>query len=99
MPQAGRRRPGDVRTVSSWRSPSGGFVLLTALLTRQLGSNLDWNIEHQKRQRLAVAIEADAGVDAPFENVIENEIECGKLGQIVADSARGLARGESLGHA
>src|SRR5215467_11292797 len=45
-----------------------------------------------------MAIEAEAGIDAPFEDVVENEIERRELRQIVAHDARRLARGESLSH-
>src|SRR5262249_41582592 len=57
-----------------------------------------WNIQHKERQRLAMAVEAEAGIDAPFEDVVEYEIECRKLRQIVAHDMRRLAGGENLSH-
>src|SRR5262245_3383830 len=45
-----------------------------------------------------MAVEAEAGIDAPFEDVVEYEIECRKLRQIVAHDMRRLAGGENLSH-
>jgi len=45
-----------------------------------------------------VTIEAEAGIDATFEDVVENEIERRELRQIVAHDARRLARGKRLSH-
>ena len=53
----------------------------------------------KKRQRLAVAVETEAGVDAAFEHVVEHEIERREFRQIVANDARRLARREDLGDA
>ena len=61
-----------------------------------VGSHFDGNIEHHERQRLAVAVEAEARIDTAFENIVEHEIERRKSGQIVADDARRLACGENL---
>src|SRR6185503_10187019 len=46
--------------------------------------------------RLAVTVEAEAGIDAALEHVVEHEVEGGELGQVVADDFRRLTRGEDL---
>jgi hypothetical protein len=40
---------------------------------RRVGSDLDRYVQHKKRQRLAMPIEAETGIDAPFKDVVENE--------------------------
>ena len=61
--------------------------------------NLQRNFEQQVRQRLAVPIETEAGVDAAFEDVVQDEIKRRKLRQVIAHNSRWLARGERLGDA
>ncbi len=43
-----------------------------------------------------MAVEAEAGIDAAFQHVVEHEIEGSELRQVVAHDLRGLARGEDL---
>src|SRR5262245_38179863 len=64
-----------------------------------LSWNLDWNFKQKERQRLAMAVETKAGVDAAFENVVEHEVERRELRQIVAHDARRLAAPEGLSDA
>ena len=59
--------------------------------------DLQGNIQQDERQRLAVAVEAEACVDAALQHVVEHEVEGAELGQVVAHHARGLAMREGLG--
>ncbi|HEY8267586.1 MAG TPA: hypothetical protein VIG34_02870 [Xanthobacteraceae bacterium] len=58
---------------------------------------VDREVKQQERQRFAMTVETEAGVDATFQYVIKHEIERSEFRQIETHDPYRLARSESRG--